>query len=78
MENSLILAGILLILLGFVVVITGILLNSAEKGETIRGGAVIFIGPIPVALGTDKGSMIAVSILMLILMIAAWFLFYRG
>ncbi len=51
METPFVTIGILLIFAGVI-----ILLISAIQGTDIKsgGGAVIFIGPIPIALGTDK------------------------
>ncbi|HDH41392.1 MAG TPA: DUF131 domain-containing protein [Candidatus Altiarchaeales archaeon] len=79
MENLLVMIGILLIFLGFFAVITGILLQMMEQpkgreGPEVRGGAVIFIGPIPIAFGTDKESVIVVSVFMIVLMLVAWLL----
>jgi len=79
MRSMLIVAGLLLIFLGFFVVIAGILLQvieqPKEEEKEVRGGALIFIGPIPIAFGTDKESLIVVSILMIVLMVVVWFLF---
>jgi len=79
MENLLVMIGVLLIFLGFFVVITGILLQMMEhprgsERPEVRGGAVIFIGPIPIAFGTDKESVIVVSVFMIVLMLVAWLL----
>ena len=79
MDNPLVAIGLLLIFLGFFVVIVGVLLQVMEqpKGREepeVRGGAVIFIGPIPIAFGTDKESLIVVSVFMIVLMLVAWLL----
>ena len=64
--------GIALIILGFLVLIIGTLLN-AEKGEgEVKGGGVILIGPIPIGFGTDRTSMIIVLILAVILMLITY------
>jgi len=62
--------GIALIILGFLVLIIGTLLN-AEKGG-VKGGGVILIGPIPIGFGTDRASMIIVLILAVILMLITY------
>jgi len=51
MENPLATIGILLIFAGII-----FLIISAAQSTDIKsgGGAVIFIGPIPIALGTDR------------------------
>jgi uncharacterized protein (TIGR00304 family) len=84
--------GETLIFIGIAVVIVGILLTfigtallssgknqNNEKGNgTVSTGGVILIGPIPIIFGNDK-SMISVTILgAIILMVIAYFLFYRG
>jgi len=76
--QQLVTAGILLILVGVIMFIAGLTLSVLEQGKgktEVKGGAIIFIGPIPIALGTDKNSIIIISILMIILMIIAYFLF---
>ena len=78
MNDILIPAGILLVVFGIMLLFAGFILQSQEHslGKTeVRGGAVIFIGPIPIAFGTDKDSLIVVSVIMAILMIMAYFLF---
>jgi len=73
--------GILLIFLGFALAILAIILiilRQPAKGK-VRGGAVIFIGPIPIIFGTDKriaalALIFAVSILAIML---AWYLIHR-
>jgi uncharacterized protein (TIGR00304 family) len=62
--------GITLIILGFLVLIIGSLLNLGE-GE-VKGGGVILIGPIPIGFGTDRTSMIIVLVLAIILMLIAY------
>ena len=62
--------GIALIILGFIILIIGTLLN-AEKGG-VKGGGVILIGPIPIGFGTDRASMIIVLVLAIILMLIAY------
>ncbi len=83
--------GETLIFIGIAVVIVGVLLtflgtallssgnNNREGDDTkVSTGGVILIGPIPIIFGNDK-SMITVTILgAIILMVIAYFLFYRG
>ncbi len=67
--------GILLILIGFIALTTGILLSSTTSDQSsLKGGAIIFIGPIPIAFGTDRNSLLIVSLLMMVLMVIAYFL----
>lgn len=65
--------GILLMLIGFAVLVAGILLSGQSE---VKGGAIIFIGPIPIAFGTDRNSLLSISILMMVLMLIAY-LFLR-
>lgn len=51
MENPLASIGILLIFLGIIFIIISTIQDTDIKSG---GGAVIFIGPIPIAIGTDK------------------------
>jgi len=80
MQNLIILAGVSLILIGILLLGVGILISatSGNSKSDIRGGAVIFIGPIPIAFGTDRESLMTLSILMLIMMVVFYFLFFRS
>ena len=59
--------GLIIIVLGVLTILFEVFkfhLSSQEKIRSeIRLGAVIFIGPIPIILGTDKGSAVTVSVL---------------
>jgi uncharacterized protein (TIGR00304 family) len=76
--------GVLVIILGILLLLVGSVLLSSGKGEEstkstsqIRGGGVVMIGPIPIIFGTDKGSVMVVVILAIILMVISYLLFYR-
>lgn len=84
--------GETLVFIGIAVVITGMLLtfigtailssgknnNQESNNSKVSTSGVILIGPIPIIFGNDK-NMIAVTILgAIILMVIAYFLFYRG
>lgn len=60
MENPLALIGMLLIFLGIVFIIISAIHGTGEIKS--GGGAVIFIGPIPIAIGTDKKWVITILI----------------
>ncbi len=64
--------GIILIILGFIIIVIGTLLNAGGGDGEVKGGGVILIGPIPVAFGTDKRSIIIVLILAIILMLITY------
>lgn len=81
--SALITIGLILIFLGVMAVILGSIFSvlnqqkSAEEKVNVKGGAIIFLGPIPLAFGTDKESLIIISVLMLVLMLIAYVLFFR-
>jgi uncharacterized protein (TIGR00304 family) len=69
--SFLVTGGYLMIILGFLLVFISILRSvivhkteeNPEKEVTVKGGCVVFIGPIPVVFGSDMHS---VKILMLL------------
>jgi uncharacterized protein (TIGR00304 family) len=77
----LITAGSFLIILGFLLVAFGTMEKKSEepaeerpgtgKGTRVKGGGVIFIGPVPVVFGTDKKSALFMMILAIVLMLLA-------
>jgi uncharacterized protein (TIGR00304 family) len=69
--------GISLIILGFLMVIAGAFLSGISEKSELKGGAIIFIGPIPVAFGTDRNSLLIISAMMIVLMVAAYLIFRR-
>ncbi len=51
--------GILLILMGFITLTIEILLSTTTPDQSsLKGGAIIFIGPIPIAFGMDRNSLL--------------------
>jgi uncharacterized protein (TIGR00304 family) len=75
--HYLVTTGILLIAVGFLLVFAGVA-GSANAKTNVKGAGIIFIGPIPIALGTDRNSLILVSLIMAALMAAAYLIFRRG
>lgn len=69
-------AGILLIFLGSIIQSTSSDKDNGSKTE-IKTGGVILIGPIPIIFGNDRGMIMTGVILGIILMLVAYFLFYR-
>jgi len=64
--------GIALIFAGMLVILAAILLlfiSNTRKGEKVKGGGAIIIGPIPIIFGTDKESIKTVLLLSLVLTI---------
>ncbi len=74
MENLFILAGGFLIFIGTLLLAVGILFSGGGRSD-VRGGAVIFIGPIPIAFGTERESLVTVSILMVVMILLFYFFF---
>lgn len=79
--QQLIFLGLTVIFLGLLLVFAGIILGSPASGNAdkahLRGGAVILIGPIPIVLGTDRDSALAVMAVASLLLVLAWF-FLKG
>ena len=75
--------GIVLVLAGVVIIAVAVFLLSvrgAGKGK-VRGGGAVIIGPIPIIFGTDKKSLktvlllsLALTVLLLVVMIAHYLL----
>jgi uncharacterized protein (TIGR00304 family) len=76
--NTWVLAGILVIFIGFILVFVGTALQGTNKTNEVKTGGVILIGPLPIIFGSDKGTIITAVILAIVLMVLAYFLFYRG
>ena len=76
--NTIIIAGIIAILMGFILVFVGTAMQaSSTKTSDVKTGGVILIGPIPIIFGSDKGTIITAAVIAIIIMILAYFLFYR-
>jgi uncharacterized protein (TIGR00304 family) len=77
----LITAGSFLIILGFLLIAFGTMGNEKKgseeerqevgKEQRVKGGGVIFIGPVPVVFGSDKKSALIIMILAIVLMLLA-------
>lgn len=88
--NTIILAGIAVIFIGFILVFMGTVLQGTHgsqgtegaqgtaKNTEVKTSGVILIGPIPIIFGNDKGMVITGVVMAIIIMILAYFLFYRG
>ena len=76
MQLSILEVGILTIIVGFILVILGVLIHvlswvrQGVKGE-LRGGGAIIIGPFPLAFGTDK-EMIKLAIILTLIAVTAF------
>jgi len=50
---DLVLAGIMLVLVGFGVLAVAMLTQGRRQGAEVKGGGVIMIGPVPIIFGSD-------------------------
>jgi TIGR00304 family protein len=75
--NTILIAGIAVVILGMLLIFVGTALQSGSKTGEVKTGGVILIGPIPIIFGTDKGLVITAVILAIVLMVVAYLLFYR-
>jgi uncharacterized protein (TIGR00304 family) len=76
--NTIIIAGIIAIFIGFILVFMGTAMQaSSSKTSDVKTGGVILIGPIPIIFGSDKGTIVTAVVMAIIIMILAYFLFYR-
>lgn len=62
--------------LGFMVIIAGILLGAKSTDISVRGGGVVFLGPIPLVFGTDRNSAVVVALMVTVSMVL-FYLFFR-
>ncbi len=73
--------GTALIALGFLLILIGMLISVVSNLKNVEwgGGAIIFIGPIPIAIGGGKLGWIALLIaaLLALAMLVALFLYAR-
>lgn len=72
-----VIAGILLIFLGSMIQSTSSENTKESSNSEIKTGGVILIGPIPIIFGNDKSMVVTGVILGFILMLVAYFLFYK-
>jgi TIGR00304 family protein len=81
--ETIIFIGIAAVVLGMLLIFVGTAYLSSSKSEGSEGGkvstgGVILIGPIPIVFGNDK-SMVSIAVLgAIIIMVLAYFFFYRG
>lgn len=81
--ETIIFIGIAAVILGMLLIFVGTAFLSSGKtegseGEKVSTGGVILIGPIPIVFGNDK-SMVSIAVLgAIIIMVLAYFFFYRG
>ena len=67
--------GLLLVLVGFALAFMSALvlvLRGTGSGSKVRGGGIVMIGPIPIIFGTDRGSVKALILLSIVLIVVAF------
>jgi uncharacterized protein (TIGR00304 family) len=68
---DLVLAGILLVLVGFGVMVVAMLSQGRKEGTEVKGGGVIMIGPVPIVFGTDmKWASVAIILAIILIVLA--------
>lgn len=78
-QNYLFFTGIAMIIFGIFIVLLSFLFTQKNLTEVkAKAAGIIFIGPIPIAFGTDKETIIFLALIMLLLMLLSYFLFFRG
>lgn len=65
MEQQLLVAGIILVILGFILIMASSLLSGDTNAEA---GGVVFIGPIPVVFGSSKGMVLMAAVIGLVML----------
>ncbi|NPA47407.1 MAG: DUF131 domain-containing protein [Thermococci archaeon] len=73
MREVLIVAGLLLVLIGFMLIFVGTVIGS--EGSGAETGGVIMIGPIPIVFGTSRRMAVGAMVLAVLLM-ALWLAFF--
>jgi uncharacterized protein (TIGR00304 family) len=66
---DLVLAGFLLVLVGFGVIVVAMLSQGRKEGGEVKGGGVVMIGPVPIIFGSDMKWASVAIVLAIILII---------
>jgi uncharacterized protein (TIGR00304 family) len=67
---DLVLAGLLLVLVGFGVFFVSILSQARKEGSEVKGGGVVMIGPVPIIFGTDmKWASVAIVLAIILIVL---------
>jgi len=68
---DLVLAGVLLVLVGFGVIIVAMLSQGRKEGSVVKGGGVVMIGPVPIIFGSDmKWASVAIVLAIILIVLA--------
>jgi uncharacterized protein (TIGR00304 family) len=67
---DLVLAGLLLVFAGVATLIVGMLLSQNSSRGRVRGGAVVLVGPVPIAFGSDaKWTAVAIALAIVLVVV---------
>jgi uncharacterized protein (TIGR00304 family) len=83
MPSALVFAGVLLVLAGLALVVLGMLSEALLPGGAgdgkaeVRGGGVVFVGPVPIVLATDAATARSLLLITLAATAAAYLLLAR-
>jgi uncharacterized protein (TIGR00304 family) len=67
---DLVLAGFLLVLAGFGVIVVSMLSQGRKEGSEVKGGGVIMIGPVPIIFGSDmKWASVAIVLAIILIVL---------
>jgi uncharacterized protein (TIGR00304 family) len=68
---DLVLAGFLLVLVGFGVIVFSILTQGRGERSEVKGGGVVMIGPVPIIFGSDmKWTSVAIVLAIILIVLA--------
>ncbi len=77
---SFMIIGVLLVLIGFILLIIGLLRESSRETR-VEGGGVIIVGPIPIVFGSSQRVsmlLLVLAIILTLLSITLFILYNRG
>ena len=64
------LAGVLLVLVGFAVMVVAMLSQGRREGADVKGGGVVLIGPVPIVFGSDmKWASVAIVLAIILIVL---------
>jgi len=67
---DLVLAGLVLVLAGFGVMVAAMLSQGRKEGSQVRGGGVVMIGPVPIIFGSDmKWASVAIVLAIILILL---------
>ena len=68
---DLVLAGFVLVLVGFGVIVVSMLSRAGKGGSEVKGGGVVMIGPVPIIFGSDmKWASVAIVLAIILILLA--------